>query len=234
MALSPTDIVTVLASVVAGLALGPTLAALTRTVPAGGPLRTRGLVRGVPAGTPRIAGITGITAATFAVLAVTIGADPALPAFLLLGAVGVTLAVIDTEHHRLPDRIVLPAYVAGGALLLTAAVVTGDLAPWLRALLAAAAVFAVFFLLALISPDGFGFGDVKLGGLLGMFLGWLGWDYVVLGVAAGFLIGTAAAVALVALRRASLRTPVAFGPALLAGALAAMVAGPELLSAYGG
>ncbi|MDQ3465383.1 MAG: prepilin peptidase, partial [Actinomycetota bacterium] len=87
---------------------------------------------------------------------------------------------------------------------------------------------------ALISPEGFGFGDVKLGGLLGLYLGWLGWDFVILGVVAGFLIGTVIALVLMALRRASLRTPVPFGPALLAGALAAVVAGPQLLTAYGG
>lgn len=234
MALGPADVAVALAAVVGGGLLGPTLAALTQTVPADGRMHTRGLTKGVPAPGRRIAGVTLATAATFGILAAAIGATAALPAFVYLGAVGIVLGVIDTRHHRLPDRVVLPSYVVGEALLLMAATVTGDFAAWLRALSAAAAVFAVFFLLALVSPDGFGFGDVKLGGLLGMHLGWLGWGYVVLGVAAGFVIGTAVALVLVASRRASLRTPVPFGPALLAGALAAVVSGPELLSVYGG
>lgn len=234
MALTSTDVAVLVAAVGVGVAVGPALAALTCTVPAGGPMATRAVLGGAPATARRIAGVGAAAAATFALLAAAIGAEAALPAFLLMGAAGVVLAVIDAEHHRLPDRVVLPTYVVGGALLLIAATLTGDFATWLRALFAAAAVFAVLFVLALISPEGFGFGDVKLGGLLGMYLGWLGWDYVVLGVAAGFLIGTVAALVLVALRRASLRSPVPFGPALLAGALAAVVAGPELLSAYGG
>lgn len=234
MALGPTDLAVVLTAAAAGLLLGPALAALTRTVPTGGRMLSRGILRGAPARAPRIAGVGIAAAATSAVLAGAIGASAALPAFLLMGAAGVVLAVIDTEHHRLPDRVVLPSCAAGAALLLIAATVTGDFAAFARALSAAAAVFAAFFLLALISPEGFGFGDVKLGGLLGLYLGWLGWDFVVLGVAAGFLIGTVIALALMALRRASLRTPVPFGPALLAGALAAVVAGPQLLTAYGG
>jgi len=224
----------VAAAAVAGLLIGPALAALTHTVPVDGPVFTRGLGRGAPAGRRRIVVIGAATAATFAVLAAAIGAEAALPAFFFIGAVGVVLAVIDAEHHRLPDRVVRPAYLIGGTLLLVAAIVTSDVGSWLRAMAAAAAVFAAFFLLALISPDGLGFGDVKLGGLLGMYLGWLGWGYVLLGVVTGFLAGTAVALALVAVRRASLRTPVPFGPALLVGALVAVAAGPQLLSAYGG
>lgn len=228
------DVLVVLTAAAVGGLLGPALAALSHTVPADGPLLTPGLIRGQPAPRRRIATVSAAAAATFSVLAAAIGATAALPAYLFMGAAGVLLAVIDAEHHRLPDRIVLPSYVIGATLLLTAAIVTGDIAAWVRALLAAAAVFAAFLVLALISPDGFGFGDVKLGGLLGMYLGWLGWDDVVLGVAAGFVIGTAVALALVALRRATLRSPVAFGPALLVGALVAVTAGPELFSAYGG
>jgi len=234
MALTPADVAVVLVAAATGLLVGPALAALTLRVPAGGPLLTRSLVKGKPAAARRVIGVSGAAAATWLLLAAAIGATAALPAFLYVGAVGVLLAVIDIEHHRLPDRVVLPSYVVGATLLLAAGGVRGDVAGWLRALAAAAVIFAVFFLLAFISPDGFGFGDVKLGGLLGMHLGWLGWDYVVLGVVAGFLIGTLVSLVLIALRRASLRTPVPFGPALLAGALAAVVAGAQFLTAYGG
>ena len=229
MALILSDVAVVPAVAVVGLLLGPMLAALTHRASTDAPMSIRGLLRGVPAPTRRITWISAVSAAVFAVLAAVIGAEAALPAFLLMGAAGLVLAVIDTEHHRLPDRVVLPTYVLGATLLLLAATLTGDFTAWLRSLFAAAVVFAVFFGLALISPEGFGFGDVKLGGLLGMFLGWLGWGYVVLGVVAGFLLGAVVSVLLIALRRASLRTPVPFGPALLAGAMAAVVAGPELL-----
>lgn len=234
MALLTTADALVLSCAALGAAVGPTLAALTHTAPADGPMLTLRQLRGVPAGRRRIV-VTGVvTAAVFAALAAAIGPSLALPAFLVMGALGVVLAVVDAEHHRLPDRLVLPGYVIGEALLLVAAVETEEFEPWLRALGAAAAVFGVLFLLALISPEGLGFGDVKLGGLLGMHLGWLGWGYAVLGVAAGFLVGAVAAALLLAARRTTLRTPVAFGPALLAGALLAVLTGPVLLSAYGG
>jgi len=89
----------------------------------------------------------------------------------------------------------------------------------LRAAEGAAAVFAVLFLLAFAAPRSFGFGDVKLGGVLGAYLGWFGWSYVYYGIFAGFLLGMLVALALLATRRASLKTALAFGPMLIFGAL---------------
>jgi leader peptidase (prepilin peptidase)/N-methyltransferase len=65
-------------------------------------------------------------------------------------------------------------------------------------------------------------GDVKLAGLLGLFLGWLGWDALVLGAAAGFVVQAAVALVLLAARRIGLRGELPFGPAMLAGAAAAI------------
>jgi len=211
-----------------GVLLGPALAALTVLVPAGRSTPDAGLpglIRGRPAGPGRIAVVTALSAGVSAALGLRLGAGWELPAFLLLGVTGSALALIDVEHHRLPDRIVLPAYAVGVGLLLVAALATGDLGRWLRALAAMAVVFAAFFLLVWVNPDGFGFGDAKLGGLLALHLGWLGASYVLTGLVAGFVLGALAAVLLIVLRRATLRSPVAFGPALLAGALLAILTG---------
>lgn len=213
-----------------GVALGPALAGLSVIAVTREPLIGRRTVIGGTASARRILVVTVLSPLTLGLLGSAIGWAPALPAFLWLGAVGVVLGVIDVEHHRLPDRLVLPSYVITDLVLLVAAVLTDDFTPWLRSLGAMAAVFGVLFGLAVISPSGLGFGDVKLGGLLGMHLGWLGWDYVVLGIVLGFVIGAVVSLALIAVRRASLRTAVAFGPALLVGTLTAIVAGPALLS----
>jgi leader peptidase (prepilin peptidase)/N-methyltransferase len=72
-----------------------------------------------------------------------------------------------------------------------------------------------------------GFGDVKLAGLLGLYLGWLGWSPVLVGTFTGFLLGGVAGMALLLARRADRRTGIPFGPAMLAGALLALfLAGP--------
>src|SRR5665811_82043 len=90
-------------------------------------------------------------------------------------------------------------------LLLVPTVVTGQWGWLLRAVLAGGALFVVYLVLALVSPGGggLGFGDVKLAGLLGLLLGWLGWGAVVVSVLAAFVIGGVIAMILLIARRAS-------------------------------
>lgn len=221
-----------LACVLLGVLLGPMLAGLTVRLPAGDALLTAGGWLGAPAGRARRITVTVLAAAVLGVIGAGVGADAALPAYLWLGAVGVTLGVVDLDCHRLPDRLTLPSYPAGLLLLGAASLAHHDLPALGRAAVAAAAVFAVFFLLAFISPASLGFGDVKLAGLLGLYLGWLGWGVLLLGLVAGFTVGALAALALLAGRRVGWRGDMAFGPSLLAGALLAVVAGQRLVDAY--
>jgi leader peptidase (prepilin peptidase) / N-methyltransferase len=212
-----------------GIVLGPFLAGLTLSVPAADPVLGKRWWRGGRASPRRIAAVTALAAVALGSVAGAMGAKPQLPAYLWLAAVGVPLAVIDLETLRLPDRLTLPSYPAGLVLL----AIPADWSALGRAVLAAAITGAAAFLLALLAPaGGLGFGDVKLLGVLGLFLGWLGWGVLVVGVALGFLLGALAAVGLLAARRAGLRDHLPFGPWLIAGALAAVVAGRPLLDAY--
>jgi leader peptidase (prepilin peptidase)/N-methyltransferase len=87
--------------------------------------------------------------------------------------------------------------------------------------------------MALISPSGLGMGDVKLVALTGLYLGWLGWPVVLVGLFLGFLAQGLLGLGLLAARRAGLRTDLPFGPALLAGALAAaLLTGPWAVSTW--
>ncbi|WP_457049105.1 prepilin peptidase [Geodermatophilus sp. SYSU D01062] len=158
-----------------------------------------------------------LTAALCALTAWRFGVSAALPAYLLLAVAGVLLAAIDRRHSLLPNRVVLPTLVAGAVLLAGAAAVTGEWPALLRAVLAAAAVFGVLLVMALVSPAGMGMGDVKLGAVLGLYLGWLGWPHVVLGLFAGFAVQAVLALGLMTVRRVGLRTELPFGPALLLG-----------------
>ena len=83
-------------------------------------------------------------------------------------------------------------------------------------------LFVVFFVLVLISPRSIGMGDAKLAALLGLYLGWLGWEIVLLGIAAGFVVQAVLAVLLLATRRIGLKGELPFGPAMLLGAALAI------------
>jgi leader peptidase (prepilin peptidase)/N-methyltransferase len=145
-----------------------------------------------------------------------------LPAYLLFAAVAVLLTVIDLRHRLLPNRVVLPSIGLGAVLLTVAAAAEGAWPDLLRAGLAAVVLFAVFLVLALISPRSLGMGDVKLAALVGLYLGWLSWGAVIVGAAAGFVVQALVALLLLAARRIGLRGELPFGPAMLAGALLAI------------
>ncbi len=87
----------------------------------------------------------------------------------------------------------------------------------------------MYLVLALINPSGLGLGDVKLAGLLGAFLGWLGWQQVLLGTLAAFVCSAVVALALLATRRATKKTEFPFGPWMIVGAVIGAAAGPALM-----
>jgi leader peptidase (prepilin peptidase) / N-methyltransferase len=172
-----------------------------------------------------------VTAATWAVLAAAHGWAADLPAYLVVGALGVALGYVDVREHRLPDALVAAALAAGGLLLAIAAALT-SWAPYGRAWITAVVMFLAFLGLAVLRPADLGMGDVKLAGVLGLMLGWLGWSVAVLGSFLGFLVGGLAGVLLLLAGRAGRRTPIPFGPFMLLGALVAITAGGPLLDAY--
>jgi leader peptidase (prepilin peptidase)/N-methyltransferase len=160
----------------------------------------------------------------------TVAAGLELVAFLYLAAISVVLAVIDLDLWRLPDRIVLPAYAVGAALLGSAGILRQDPAALGLAVAGAGAAFLFFGLLHLVG--GMGLGDVKLAGVLGLFLGYLGVAQLTVGIAAGFLVGAVVGVAMIAGRRSSRKSRIPFGPWMLAGAWIGVLAGQPLASAY--
>lgn len=140
--------------------------------------------------------------------------------FAALAVACALLTAIDLAVFRLPDAIVLPLYPVVLAGLVAAAALSGDWGALGRAIAAGAALLAFYFVLALINPSGLGLGDVKLSGVLGMFLGWLGWSAVLVGTLAAFALNAAVALALLAARRVGAKSGIAFGPAMVVGAAA--------------
>ena len=164
------------------------------------------------------------TALGFAGVAAVRGVDPGLLVELPFVAMLIAVAGIDLEHHIVPNRILAPAAVWA---LATSAVVRPDALPAL--LVAGAAAFTLLLLAALAHPAGMGMGDVKLAGVMGLFLG----AAVAPALLAGFAAGAAVGVAMIARDGAGARKKgVPFAPFLAEGGLVGVLAGPELVQLY--
>ncbi|PSL02063.1 leader peptidase (prepilin peptidase)/N-methyltransferase [Haloactinopolyspora alba] len=173
---------------------------------------------------PRLALLLGVAGAVVWGLIGLTGLDPVeLPAYLLVATLGVAMAYIDLREHRLPDWLTLPS-LAGAAVLLAMAAATGpEWTGYGRAWAAAGVCFAFFLVLAILRPADLGLGDVKLAAVLGLLLGWVNWSTVLLGMFCGFLVGGIGGVALLVTGRATRRSSIPFGPAMLVGALVALL-----------
>jgi len=175
---------------------------------------------------------------TWALLGTERGADGALAAvllaFLYLAAISIALALIDLDTHRLPNSIVLPGYGVLAVLFAVACLLGAPWEPLLRAAIGGAALFAFYFLLRIVRPGGMGGGDVKLAGVLGMALGWIGWGAVIVGAFAAFVLGGVFGIALMAMRRATRKTAVPFGPWMIAGAWIGIFTGEHVARWYVG
>jgi leader peptidase (prepilin peptidase) / N-methyltransferase len=156
----------------------------------------------------------------------------ALPAYLYFAAIGIALALIDFDCRRLPNAIVLPSYPVVAILLTLAATWQKDWAALSRAAVGAAGLFALFIALAFAYPRGMGLGDVKLAGILGGLLAYCSWPALVLGAFGGFLLGSVAGLAIIVSRRGNRKTALPFGPFMIGGAQAAILAGPSILNLY--
>lgn len=176
----------------------------------------------MPLRTVRIAG-TVITAITFGALALRFGPSWILPALLALAAASTVLTLVDLAEKRLPNAVIFPTLAVVAVLLVPPTWASGDWIALLWALIGAAAMFAVYFLLALISPSSMGMGDVKLAPVIGLLLGWFGLNAWLVGLLAAFVVGGLIAIVALLLRRVTLRGSIPFGPSMLAGALVALL-----------
>ena len=161
--------------------------------------------------------IAGCAALATAVTVWRLAGTWALLPFLALVVVAAALSWIDLTQRRLPNRIVLPGLAASVPVLL----LVGGVDRWVGSLAGAALLFALYFVLALVSPRGMGMGDVKLAALVGLYAGYLGWSALFVAAFAGFLMGGVAALIVLGRMRS-----IPFGPWMLAGLWVAIAVSP--------
>lgn len=163
-------------------------------------------------------GMSIACAGLFAIVALTFGPAWELPAYLFFAAAAVVLGTVDLLEKRIPNAALYPSLVIFPVLLVLVAALTGAWSSLLGAAAGGAALFILYFILAVISPAGIGMGDVKLAALIGMALGFLGWTPILVGGMAGFLIGGLTSLIALLSGRAGMKTALPYGPAMLAGA----------------
>lgn len=183
--------------------------------------RSRGLRAGASLGCALVAGVLGGA----------VGWTPALTFLLYLVPVGVALAVVDWRTRRLPTRVIAPSYAVVAVLAAVAAWTEGDWSRLVGAAIGWAVAGGLFFALWFIYPRGMGYGDVRLSGVLGIALGYLGWSELLVGIWTGFLLGAVGGLLLAGLKIFS-RKAYPFGPFMLVGAVVGVVVGPYVAAWY--
>ncbi len=171
------------------------------------------------------------TGSVAALLGAAVGWSPALSFLLYLAPVGVALAVVDWRTRLLPTKLIAPSYAVVVALVLVAGWLQPDRDAVVRAGLGWLVAGGSFFVLWFVYPKGMGYGDVRLSGVLGLALGYLGWSELGVGVYAGFLLGAVGGLLLSVLRIVD-RKAYPFGPFMLVGALVGVLLGPGVAAWY--
>lgn len=178
---------------------------------------------------PIVEALTGIL---FVGTVLIVGVDWVLPAYLWFAAVTMVLILTDLDHKRIPNRILYPGTVVGLVLLAGGALLDGGAGDLGRGAMGGLFYFSGLFVLALIARGGFGFGDVKLAFMLGLFLAFRGWEHLVVGIFLAFFIGGLVAIALLLSRKKGRKDAVPFGPSLVLGAWIGIAYGLEIAEWY--
>jgi leader peptidase (prepilin peptidase)/N-methyltransferase len=184
--------------------------------------RCRSCRRAISARYPLVEAVTAVLAVAVVLVKhsprdVTLG--------LVLVAVLVPISLIDFDQRVIPNKITLPAAIVALAVGLA---FTPSRVP--EQLIAGAAAAGFLLVFALAYPKGMGIGDVKLAGVLGLFLGRSVAVALLVGVLAGAIVG-AAIMAQLGVKQGR-KTAVPFGPFLALGGVVGLLAGPAMVHWY--
>jgi leader peptidase (prepilin peptidase)/N-methyltransferase len=173
-----------------------------------------------------------VTGALFATTPLVVGVSWTLPAYLWFVWLTVTLMITDLDSKLIPNRILFPGTAVGAVLLLLGAFFDGQPEAIVRAAGGGIASFLVLYVVARLARGDFGLGDVKLALLLGMFTAFQGWEELVVGLFAAFILGGVVSIVLLVTGSRHRKDSIPFGPFLVAGAYLALAWGSEIASWY--
>ncbi|HXQ19100.1 MAG TPA: A24 family peptidase [Acidimicrobiales bacterium] len=188
-------------------------------------------VPGPPKAAERVA-VSLVAALAFALAAARLGAQPELAAYCALFGGLVAVSVADLRVGLVPRVLLYPTFALMAAGLVAAAAVDERWRPLEHAAIGGAGAFVVFFALWWCYPRGIGFGDVRLAGVLGAGLGWIGFGALYIGFAAAFLLGVVLGLVLMLRHGTGRKTRLAFGPPLALGATIGVLWGTWLVHAW--
>lgn len=183
----------------------------------------------IPARYPCVEALVGLL---FAFTGLRFGLSWTGVAEAALAAGLVVLAFIDLDHMLLPRKIVYATLTLVGVALVAGAASGGQWGRLGVAVVCGVVAWFLFFALNFVRPKALGFGDVRLALLIGFGLGWLGAAYAFLGFVLASILGAVAGTVMIAMGRASRKTPVPFGIFLAAGAVLSALAGSPVVNWY--
>jgi leader peptidase (prepilin peptidase)/N-methyltransferase len=166
--------------------------------------------------------VVAVTSALYFLLAERFEHNLTVLTYGVLVGAGMWLSLIDIDTHLLPRRIVYRTISVAIPLLVLSAFFdnTGSI---FGMFVGGLGMWCMLRVLEVLSRGDLGGGDVGLGGLLGLYLGWVSYEAILVGLFASFLVGGFFAVALLVTRKANRNTHFAFGPFLIVGTLIAVL-----------
>ncbi len=160
--------------------------------------------------------------------AIRFGANIELAAYGILAAGLIVLSAIDLERMIVPVRVLYPTLAGFAVLLVASSLVDERLGHLWVAAASGVACFLIFFAIHLVVPQGMGFGDVRLAGLLGFASGWIGVPQVLVGFVVAFGLGALAGLLLMAFKSYGAKSRLPFAPFLVAGTFVTLMWGTPI------
>jgi leader peptidase (prepilin peptidase)/N-methyltransferase len=179
----------------------------------------------------RVGVLAGLGVVFGALAGLRLDAWPEALAFAVVALASALLVATDLAAHEIPHRIMWPSVLA---LVVALALAAGIEQSWARfgsALLTGLVIAIIYFVIAWFGKGQFGVGDVSLSLLYGIFLGWLGLPYALVGAFGAFLVHVPVSIGLLVARRAGRKAELPFGPSLIAASWLAAFVGPVLVAA---